>query len=98
MQQSPLATHGSSNLQTNHHSHDEYLGIYIHFPWCLRKCPYCDFLSIARGTDEIPREAYTTAVQRELEQRSATLGGARVRSVFFGGGTPSLWGIFRTPA
>ncbi len=88
----PLTARGSSSLQTSRHSHDEYLGIYIHFPWCLRKCPYCDFLSIARGSDEIPREAYTMAVQRELEQRSASLEGARVRSVFFGGGTPSLWG------
>jgi oxygen-independent coproporphyrinogen-3 oxidase len=68
------------------------LGIYVHFPWCLRKCPYCDFLSIARGSDEIPRQQYTQAVCSELEQRSQAVPGDRVRSVFFGGGTPSLWG------
>lgn len=67
-------------------------GIYIHFPWCLAKCPYCDFLSLAEpDPDKIPQQAYTSAVQRELEQRASLLGARPIHSVFFGGGTPSLW-------
>ena len=64
----------------------------MHFPWCLKKCPYCDFLSIAAARDEIPHEAYADAVVRELEQRLPRLEPRyRLQSVFFGGGTPSLW-------
>lgn len=68
------------------------LGLYVHFPWCLQKCPYCDFLSIAKQRDEIPRPQYTRAVLRELERRAPTLSGRTLSTVFFGGGTPSLWG------
>jgi oxygen-independent coproporphyrinogen-3 oxidase len=67
------------------------LGVYVHFPWCLQKCPYCDFYSLATERDAIPHAAYADAVIRELERRSALLTGYRLRSVFFGGGTPSLW-------
>jgi putative oxygen-independent coproporphyrinogen III oxidase len=67
------------------------LGVYVHFPWCLKKCPYCDFLSIAADRDEIPQAGYAKAVQDELFRRRAELGQRRLRSVFFGGGTPSLW-------
>src|SRR5262245_51225880 len=67
------------------------LGVYVHFPWCLQKCPYCDFYSIATERESIPHAAYADAVIRELERRSADLSGYRLRSVFFGGGTPSLW-------
>lgn len=64
--------------------------VYIHFPYCLRRCAYCDFATaVAR---DIPREAYLKAVLRELAERTATLQPAPVDSVFFGGGTPSLWG------
>lgn len=67
-------------------------GIYIHFPWCLAKCPYCDFLSLAEPEPQkIPQAAYTAAVVRELRQRAPLLGARPVHSVFFGGGTPSLW-------
>jgi putative oxygen-independent coproporphyrinogen III oxidase len=67
-------------------------GIYIHFPWCLAKCPYCDFLSLAEPEPaKIPQEAYTTAIRRELEQRAPLLDSRPIHSVFFGGGTPSLW-------
>ena len=68
------------------------LGIYIHFPWCVRKCPYCDFLSLAIDPNDIPHEAYLDRVLAELEARSRELDGSRqLRSVFIGGGTPSLW-------
>lgn len=65
--------------------------VYVHFPWCLQKCPYCDFASAAIGRDEVPHEAYADAVVRELEWRAPVLRGARLASVYFGGGTPSLW-------
>lgn len=67
-------------------------GVYIHFPWCLAKCPYCDFLSLAEPEpSKIPQEAYTAAIERELAQRAPLLNARPIHSVFFGGGTPSLW-------
>jgi oxygen-independent coproporphyrinogen-3 oxidase len=60
----------------------------------LQKCPYCDFYSLATERGAIPHIAYADAVIAELERRAPALGSARLRSVFFGGGTPSLW---RTP-
>jgi oxygen-independent coproporphyrinogen-3 oxidase len=66
--------------------------VYVHFPWCLKKCPYCDFLSVAAARDAIPHAAYADAVLRELGQRLPALSGQyRLETVFFGGGTPSLW-------
>lgn len=68
------------------------LGIYVHFPWCLKKCPYCDFLSVAAAREAIPHRAYADAVLRELSARLPRLAARyRLESVFFGGGTPSLW-------
>jgi putative oxygen-independent coproporphyrinogen III oxidase len=67
------------------------LSVYVHFPWCLRKCPYCDFATSALEREAIPHGAYADAVLAELGQRSASLEHARLFSVFFGGGTPSLW-------
>jgi putative oxygen-independent coproporphyrinogen III oxidase len=67
------------------------LGVYVHFPWCLKKCPYCDFLSVATERPAIPHAAYADSVIAELERRVETLEPARLVSVFFGGGTPSLW-------
>jgi oxygen-independent coproporphyrinogen-3 oxidase len=67
------------------------LGVYVHFPWCLKKCPYCDFLSVAAERPSLPHVAYANAVIAELERRVDTLGHVRLVSVFFGGGTPSLW-------
>jgi len=63
--------------------------VYVHFPYCARKCPYCDFASYR--VEQIPHEAYADAVLRELELRAPSLDGRRLSSVFFGGGTPSLW-------
>jgi putative oxygen-independent coproporphyrinogen III oxidase len=68
------------------------LGVYVHFPWCLKKCPYCDFLSVAAAREAIPQRAYTEAVLRELGARLPLLAAPyRLESIFFGGGTPSLW-------
>jgi oxygen-independent coproporphyrinogen-3 oxidase len=65
------------------------LSLYIHIPWCVRKCPYCDFNSHeARG--EIPHQAYADALIRDLEQALPLVWGRRVQTIFFGGGTPSL--------
>jgi oxygen-independent coproporphyrinogen-3 oxidase len=68
------------------------LGIYVHFPWCLKKCPYCDFLSVAAAREHIPHQAYAESVLRELDARLPLLAAEyRLETVFFGGGTPSLW-------
>lgn len=65
------------------------LALYIHVPWCVRKCPYCDFNSHeVRGG--IPEERYIEALIRDLELALPEIWGRRVHSVFFGGGTPSL--------
>ncbi len=65
------------------------LGLYVHFPWCVRKCPYCDFNSHeARGA--IPEEQYLAALERDMESALPLVWGRKVYTVFFGGGTPSL--------
>ncbi|MFZ5467807.1 MAG: radical SAM family heme chaperone HemW [Myxococcota bacterium] len=64
-------------------------GVYVHFPYCLSKCPYCDFASTA--AKEVPQERYARAVLAELDQRLEGLAAREVHSVYFGGGTPSLW-------
>lgn len=67
------------------------LALYVHLPWCIRKCPYCDFNSHAvPGTDEPPWHDYLDALLRELDRDADTLARRGVDSVFFGGGTPSL--------
>ncbi len=67
----------------------EPFGIYVHFPYCLSKCPYCDFAS--RAATVVPHERYADAVLRELELRATEFAPRPATSVFFGGGTPSLW-------
>lgn len=65
------------------------LSLYIHIPWCVRKCPYCDFNSHeARGT--LPEEAYVAALLADLDAALPQVWGRPVLSVFIGGGTPSL--------
>ncbi len=66
------------------------LSLYIHLPWCVRKCPYCDFNSHALK-DGIPETAYINALLADLEQDLPRIWGRRVMSVFIGGGTPSLF-------
>jgi putative oxygen-independent coproporphyrinogen III oxidase len=63
----------------------------VHFPWCLAKCPYCDFISYASPREDIDHDGYADAVISELESRIRALGATEVGSIFFGGGTPSLW-------
>ena len=66
------------------------LSLYIHIPWCVRKCPYCDFNS-HEARDEIPEAAYIDALIADLEQDLPAVWGRTVETVFFGGGTPSLF-------
>jgi oxygen-independent coproporphyrinogen-3 oxidase len=66
--------------------------VYVHFPWCARKCPYCDFATEPIRANALPHEEYTDALLRELDARSGDLHGRALKSIFFGGGTPSLWG------
>ena len=66
------------------------LALYVHFPWCVRKCPYCDFNSYTlRG--ELDETAYVAALRADLEAQSADTAGREVLSIFLGGGTPSLF-------
>src|SRR5690242_6443652 len=67
------------------------IGVYVHFPFCLKKCPYCDFVSFARAREEIDHRGYADAVLAELARRRPALEGKVLSTVFFGGGTPSLW-------
>jgi oxygen-independent coproporphyrinogen-3 oxidase len=66
------------------------LALYIHIPWCVRKCPYCDFNSHQRPA-ELPVADYVQALIRDLEFDLPSVWGRTVHSVFFGGGTPSLF-------
>ncbi|MGB3289302.1 MAG: radical SAM family heme chaperone HemW [Burkholderiaceae bacterium] len=65
------------------------LSLYVHVPWCVRKCPYCDFNSHELGK-ELPEQEYLDALQADLEQSLPLIWGRQVISVFIGGGTPSL--------
>ncbi|MBM3344272.1 MAG: oxygen-independent coproporphyrinogen III oxidase-like protein [Betaproteobacteria bacterium] len=65
------------------------LALYIHIPWCVRKCPYCDFNS-HEARAEIPEREYVAALIADFEQTLPRVWGRRIASVFFGGGTPSL--------
>jgi len=68
---------------------DNAFGVYIHWPFCLSKCPYCDFNSHVRHTP-IDEERYVRAFTREIEANAARAPGREVTSIFLGGGTPSL--------
>lgn len=65
------------------------LSLYIHVPWCVRKCPYCDFNSHAVQND-VPESAYLNALLEDLDQDLALADGRSIQTVFIGGGTPSL--------
>ena len=66
------------------------LSLYIHVPWCVRKCPYCDFNSHAQNSEEIPQVAYLAALFADLEQELPQIAEREIVSIFIGGGTPSL--------
>ena len=69
------------------------LSLYVHIPWCLKKCPYCDFNShqLRDGNSRVPEEAYVAALIQDLESALADIWGRRLCSIFLGGGTPSLF-------
>jgi putative oxygen-independent coproporphyrinogen III oxidase len=66
------------------------LSLYVHIPWCVRKCPYCDFNSHEAKTS-LPEELYVSSLVSELESRLHLINNRPVKSIFFGGGTPSLF-------
>jgi putative oxygen-independent coproporphyrinogen III oxidase len=66
------------------------LSLYIHLPWCTRKCPYCDFNSHV-APDNLPEELYVNRLIQNLEDNLPAIWGRKLVSIFFGGGTPSLF-------
>ena len=66
------------------------LALYVHIPWCVRKCPYCDFNSHERG-GELPEQEYVAKLLNDLEALLPSVWGRRLVSLFIGGGTPSLF-------
>ena len=87
MNQSVIQLHRPGQLQL---SALPPLSLYIHLPWCLKKCPYCDFNSHeARG--DFPEQRYLDALRADLESSLPLVWGRSVHSVFIGGGTPSLF-------
>ncbi|OUS04864.1 YggW family oxidoreductase [Gammaproteobacteria bacterium 54_18_T64] len=69
------------------------LSLYVHIPWCVRKCPYCDFNSHTNNGEPLPESDYVEALLEDLasDASSAQLQGRQLSSIFFGGGTPSLF-------
>lgn len=67
------------------------LSLYVHLPWCMRKCPYCDFNSFEQGDEGVPEARYLDALTADLERALPEVWGRSVRSIFIGGGTPSLF-------
>ena len=66
------------------------LSLYVHIPWCVRKCPYCDFNS-HRAEANLPERAYIAALLDDLDAELPGVQGRRIETIFFGGGTPSLF-------
>ena len=77
-----------------HYQKDEPIGIYIHVPFCVQKCPYCDFYSVATGDfDAAPLyDDYANAVITGLAETASINSSLRVDTIYFGGGTPTLLG------
>lgn len=67
------------------------LSLYIHLPWCIKKCPYCDFNSHAANSEAFPEQAYVDALISDLESELPRIWGRPIVSIFIGGGTPSLF-------
>ncbi len=66
------------------------LSLYVHFPWCVRKCPYCDFNSHEAQGGAFPEQEYLDALRADLEMALPLIWGRKIYTVFIGGGTPSL--------
>ena len=67
------------------------LSLYVHLPWCLKKCPYCDFNSHEMAPAELPQQRYVDALMADLEAALPLIWGRGIHSIFIGGGTPSLF-------
>lgn len=67
------------------------LSLYVHLPWCIKKCPYCDFNSHEMAGAELPEQRYIDALIADLEASLPLIWGRSVHSIFIGGGTPSLF-------
>ena len=67
------------------------LSLYVHLPWCIKKCPYCDFNSHAHERSGLPQSRYIDALMADLEASLPSIWGRSVHSIFLGGGTPSLF-------
>ena len=67
------------------------LSLYVHLPWCLKKCPYCDFNSHEVSSGAMPEQRYLDALRADLEAALPLVWGRQVHSIFIGGGTPSLF-------
>ena len=84
----PIRLHSSRRVQLDNLPP---LSVYVHIPWCLRKCPYCDFNSHNLPADGVDENAYLTALEADLDASLPLIWGRRVVTVFIGGGTPSLF-------
>ena len=67
------------------------LSLYVHLPWCIKKCPYCDFNSHEQAASGVPEQRYTAALIADLEAALPLMWGRSIHSIFIGGGTPSLF-------
>lgn len=70
------------------------VSLYIHYPWCIRKCPYCDFNSYPKNKSVCTDESYLNALLMDFMQNIELLSGRKFNAVYFGGGTPSLFSPF----
>ncbi|MDO4232361.1 MAG: radical SAM family heme chaperone HemW [Lautropia sp.] len=84
----PIRLHSSRQVQL---SALPPLSLYVHLPWCIRKCPYCDFNSHQAPEGGVDENAYLSAVEADLDAALPLIWGRRVVTVFIGGGTPSLF-------
>jgi coproporphyrinogen III oxidase-like Fe-S oxidoreductase len=67
------------------------LSLYIHIPWCVQKCPYCDFNSHGQKQQPLPESEYISHLLADLSQDASLVGNRPIHSIFIGGGTPSLF-------
>lgn len=67
------------------------LSLYVHLPWCVKKCPYCDFNSHAQRREALPVDQYIDALIRDLDSALPQVWGRSIRTIFIGGGTPNLF-------